>query len=463
MNTIKVTNPYDESLIEELERTSEKEAFAVLENSHRLFTDRTRWLPLYRRIEILENAAEIIESRSAALAKTAAREGGKPLIDSKIEINRAIEGIKVAVKELSHFCGREIPMNLTLSSANRIAYTIKEPRGVVMAISAFNHPFNLIIHQVVPAIAVGCPVIVKPASATPLSCRNLVNILYEAGLSKEWCQMVLCENETAEKMISDKRIAFLTFIGSSKVGWHLRAKLAPGAGCAMEHGGAAPVIFDETADMDEAMPLLVKGGFYHAGQVCVSVQRVYVHKSMVEEFSKKMTRLVQNLKVGNPLHEDTEVGPLISPSEVDRVHEWVMEAAQKGATILCGGEKLSNNCYKPTVLLNPPEDVNVSQKEIFGPVVSIYSFQERDEAIARANQLNFCFQAAVFTRNIDVALDTVKKLNAMAVMVNDHTAFRVDWMPFGGSRESGLGIGGIGPAMQEMAIEKLMVIKSEAV
>jgi len=344
-----------------------------------------------------------------------------------------------------------------------MAYTMKEPRGVVMAISAFNHPFNLIIHQVIPAIAVGCPVIVKPSSATPLSCRNLVNILYKAGLPVEWCRMILCENKTAEKMISDRRISFLTFIGSSKVGWHLRSKLASGAGCTMEHGGAAPVIFDETADMDKAMPLLVKGGFYHAGQVCVSVQRIYVHQTMIEEFSKKMRHLVRNLKVGNPLHDDTEVGPLISPSEVNRVHEWVMEAAQKGATILCGGEKLPNNCYKPTVLLNPPEDTKVSQKEIFGPVVSIYSFQDRDEAIARANQLNFCFQAAVFTRKLDIALDTVKKLNAMAVMVNDHTAFRVDWMPFGGSRESGLGVGGIGPAMHEMTIEKLMVIKSDAV
>jgi len=462
MEPIKVINPYDGSLIEELMRTSEKESFTILENSYRLFRDRERWLPLYRRIEILEKAAAMIKSRSVEFAQTAAGEGGKPLMDSTVEINRAIEGIGVSVKELSHFCGKEIPMNLTLSSANRIAYTMKEPRGVVMAISAFNHPFNLIIHQIIPAIAVGCPVIVKPASATPLSCRNLVNVLYEAGLPEEWCRMILCENKTAEKMISDRRTSFLTFIGSSKVGWHLRSKLAPGAGCAMEHGGAAPVIFDETADMDKAMPLLVKGGFYHAGQVCVSVQRIYVHQSMVEEFSKKMMSLVQHLKVGNPLHGDTEVGPLISPSEVNRVHEWVMEAAKKGATILCGGEKLPHNCYKPTLLLNPPEDAKVSQKEIFGPVVCIYSYTERDDAIERANQLDFCFQAAVFTRELDIALDTVKKLNAMAVMVNDHTAFRVDWMPFGGSMDSGLGVGGIGPAMHEMTIEKLMVIKSEA-
>ena len=461
MEKIKVLNPYDLSLIEEVPRTSEPEALEILETSYQRFTDRKCWIPMYRRIEILEKAVEIIKRKASELARTAAREGGKPLVDSVVEINRAMEGIKVAVKELQHFGGREIPMNLTRSSANRMAYTMKEPRGVVMAISAFNHPFNLIVHQIIPAVAVGCPVIVKPASATPLSCRNLVDILYEAGLPREWCRMVLCTNQVAEKIIADRRTAFLTFIGSAKVGWYLRSKLAAGADCALEHGGAAPVIFDASADMDQAMPLLVKGGFYHAGQVCVSVQRVYVHRDIVEAFARKMTVLAQQLLVGDPLDEKTEVGPLITTEEVDRVHSWVMEAAGKGGKILCGGKKISNTCYEPTVILNPAEDARVSQDEIFGPVVCIYSCKDRDEAIARANQLDYCFQAAVFTRDLEGALDTVKKLSAMAVMVNDHTAFRVDWMPFGGHRKSGLGVGGIGPAMHEMTVEKLMVIKSE--
>ena len=462
MEKIRVLNPYDLSLIEEVRRTTEQDTFAILETSYQLYMDRTCWIPLYRRIEILEKAVEIMGRNASELARTAAREGGKPLVDSVVEINRAMDGIKVAVKELQHFGGREIPMNLTHSSANRMAYTMKEPRGVVMAVSAFNHPFNLIVHQVIPAIAVGCPVIVKPASATPLSCRNLVDILYKAGLPQEWCRMVLCENQVVEKIIADRRTAFLTFIGSAEVGWYLRSKLAPGADCALEHGGAAPVIFDASADIAQAMPLLVKGGFYHAGQVCVSVQRVYVHQDIVERFARKMTDLAQQLLVGDPLDEKTEVGPLITTEDVDRVHSWVMEAADKGAKILCGGKKISNTCYEPTVILNPPEDARVSQKEIFGPVVCIYSYKNRDEAIHRANQLDFCFQAAVFTKDLENALDTVKKLNAMAVMVNDHTAFRVDWMPFGGHKESGLGVGGIGPAMHEMTVEKLMVIKSDA-
>jgi acyl-CoA reductase-like NAD-dependent aldehyde dehydrogenase len=245
------------------------------------------------------------------------------------------------------------------------------------------------------------------------------------------------------------------------VGWHLRSKLAPGAACVLEHGGAAPVIVEKDADIDTAIPLLVKGGYYHAGQVCVSVQRIYVHEEIIDAFSEKMTDMIKQLNVGNPLDESTEVGPLIFPEEVERVHEWVMEAREKGAKILCGGDKLSSTCYAPTLLFNPAEDAMVSQKEIFGPVVSLYSYQDRDEAIKRANQLDFSFQAAVFTKDLDVALDTVKRLNATAVMVNDHTAFRVDWMPFAGSKDSGLGVGGIGYSMHDMTHEKLMVIKSE--
>ena len=193
----------------------------------------------------------------------------------------------------------------------------------------------------------------------------------------------------------------------------------------------------------------------------MSVQKVFVHEDIVDEFSRKITEAAENLIVGDPLDEKTEVGPLISPKEVNRVHRWVTEADEKGAEVLCGGYKRSDTCYEPTILLNLPDDAILSQKEIFGPVISIHSYRDRNEAIQRANQLNFSFQAAVFTKDLDTALDTVKKLNAMAVMVNDHTAFRVDWMPFGGHKESGLGVGGIGPAIHEITVEKLMVIKSD--
>ena len=346
---------------------------------------------------------------------------------------------------------------------NRMALTIREPIGVVAAISAFNHPFNLIAHQVIPAVAVGCPVIVKPALTTPLSCLNLVKCLYEAGLPKEWCQAIVCENSLAEKIVTSPRVAFFTFIGSGEIGWKLRSKLAPGTRCALEHGGAAPVIVDHDADLEDALPLLAKGGFYHAGQVCVSVQKVFVHESIVDTFSKRLVELAEKLVVGDPTDEKTEVGPLILEREVDRVDQWVKEAQNEGAKILTGGKKIGTTCYAPTVILNPSDKANVSAREIFGPVVNIYSFKDRLEAIERANLTPFSFQAAVITRNVDTALDTAKRLNAATVMINDHTAFRVDWMPFGGRKASGLGVGGILPTMMEMTEEKLLVFRSKLI
>ena len=394
------------------------------------------------------------------LTKIAAGEGGKPLQDSKVEVLRAINGVKIATEEISRLKGTQIPMGLTAASTNRLAFTTREPIGVVASLSAFNHPLNLIVHQTITAFAAGCPVIVKPATNTPLSCLALMDILEEAGIPEGWVQAVLCSNELAEKLATDKRINYLSFIGSAKVGWYLKSKLAPGTRCALEHGGAAPVIVEKDSPMDEMVPLLTKGGFYHAGQVCVSVQKIFAHKDIAGELAERIAGEANKLKVGDPLKEETEVGPLIRTSEVDRVHEWVQEAVDKGATLLCGGNKIGATCYEPTVLLNPPQDAKVSKEEIFGPVVCVYAYTDRNDAIKQANALDYHFQAAVFTKDLDIALDTVRQLNATAVMVNDHTAFRVDWMPFGGRDASGEGLGGIPYSMHEMTREKLMVFKS---
>ena len=353
-------------------------------------------------------------------------------------------------------------MRLNAASMHRMAFTYREPGGLVSAISAFNHPINLIIHQVIPAVATGCPVVVKPATKTPLSCLGLVDLLHQAGLPKEWCQTVVCSNEDAEVLVTDRRVSFLTFIGSSKVGWALRSKLAPGANCVLEHGGSAPVVVEEDAKLEEVAPLLVKAGFYHAGQVCVSVQRVYAHESLARKLAVQMAEQAAKLVVGDPADLKTEVGPLITNSECQRVSDWVDEAVKKGAKLLCGGKKISDSCYAPTVLWNPPEDAKVSQEEVFGPVVCVYSFTTREEAVKRANALPFCFQAAVFTREIDRAFFYVRNLQATAVMVNDHTAFRVDWMPFGGRMESGLGMGGIPRSMEDMTAERMFVLRTNS-
>ncbi|RZS97290.1 aldehyde dehydrogenase family protein [Cecembia calidifontis] len=459
--TLKVFSPYDNRLIKEIPMVGENEVENALEKAYALFDDRSNWIPAFKRIEILEKVQELMKSKIEELTKTAAEEGGKPYVDSKVEVLRAINGVKIASEEIGRLTGKQIPMGLTQASVNRVAFTTREPIGVVASISAFNHPLNLIVHQTVTAFAAGCPVIVKPASTTPLSCLAFADILKEAGVPDPWVQVLITDNEAAEKLVTDQRINYLSFIGSAKVGWYLKSKLAPGTRCALEHGGAAPVIVEPDANLEDMLPALVKGGFYHAGQVCVSVQKVFVHESIAKKVADDMAKMAEKLIVGDPLDEKTEVGPLILPKEVDRVEAWVKEAKETGGEILCGGKRLSDSCYAPTVIYNPPQDAKVSQEEIFGPVVCVYSYEDRNKAIEQANALPYHFQAAVFTKDLDIALDTVQKLNATAVMINDHTAFRVDWMPFGGRDASGEGLGGIPYSMHEMTREKMMVIKSK--
>ena len=458
---LEVRSPYDGHLIKEIDLDDETRIEQALTTAEEL--EQKKPLPIPERILILNKTADLVEAKAEEFARQSAEEGGKPLIDSRIELTRAVQGIREAANSIGQLTGHEVPMNLTPSSMNRMAFTTREPIGIVAAISAFNHPFNLIVHQVIPGVAVGCPVIVKPASTTPLSCLNLVNCLYEAGLPKEWVQVIICKGSQAEKFATDPRVSFLAFIGSGKVGWGLRSKLAEGARCALEHGGAAPVIVEPNADVEDALPLLAKGGFYHAGQVCVSVQRIFVHEDIIESFSSKLVAIAKNLVVGDPTDEKTEVGPLIEEGEVDRIHNWVEEAKAAGGKILTGGKKIGNTCYEPTVILDPPHDINVSQCEIFGPVINIYSYKHRNEAIKFANDVPFAFQAAVFTNDIDAALESAKDLNAAAIMINDHTAFRVDWMPFAGRKSSGLGVGGILPSMMEMTEEKLIVFRSKLI
>jgi acyl-CoA reductase-like NAD-dependent aldehyde dehydrogenase len=460
---VKVTAPYDGTLIATVDTAGRAAIETALHNAYSLFKDKDNHLTAGKRIEILDKTAAIVAARFDELAIEAAQEGGKPLIDSRVEVARAIDGIKNCIEVLRGNHGTEIPMNKNSASTNRLAVTQLEPIGVVVAVSAFNHPLNLAVHQIGPAIAAGCPVIIKPAEDTPLSCLRLVAILREAGLPDAWCQAMCTENhDVATALITDSRVSFLSFIGSASVGWMLRSKLAPGARCALEHGGVAPVIIEADADLEESLSLLAKGGFYHAGQVCVSVQRVYAQNSIAEKVAQGLADLAEKLKVGDPTLEETDIGPLIRTQEVDRVQQWVNEAVTQGAELICGGNRISASCYAPTVLLNPPDDAYVSQKEIFGPVICVYSYTSMDEALTRANALPYAFQAAVFTQNLDTALYAYKRLDASAVMVNDHTAFRVDWMPFAGLKKSGLGSGGIPHTFREMQIEKMLVIKSKS-
>ncbi len=464
---LEVVNPFDQQPIGAVVRIDAATIDQYLANAHQLFRNRKNWLPAYKRIEILKKTAQIMAGRFEELAFQIANEGGKPLVDARVEVTRAIDGVELCVKELAHLSGKQIPMDLTEAGAGRMAFTSREPIGIVVAVSAFNHPLNLIVHQVAPAVAVGCPVLVKPADDTPLSCKAFVDILIEAGLPEEWCRFVPCDVGAAEAMVTDPRVAFFSFIGSANVGWMLRSKLARGTRCALEHGGVAPVIIDDTivdnnTDLDAMIASLLKGAFYHSGQVCVSVQRVFAPKKHAEEIAQLLANAATKLVVGNAIDAATECGPLIRPREVDRVAEWVNEAKDGGGRVLTGGEKLSDTTYAPTVLLNPSGTAKISTMEVFGPAVSVYGYDDFGAAIAASNALPFAFQAAVFTNNLNTAMKAIETLDATAVMINDHTAFRTDWMPFAGRRHSGYNTGGIGYTMADMTQDKMAVIKLKA-
>jgi acyl-CoA reductase-like NAD-dependent aldehyde dehydrogenase len=458
---LKVFSPYDGKLAGSVECINAKGAEIALKNMAEVFSDRTSWLPAHERIGILERAASTMQARSRQLIDTAIAEGGKPYTDTEIELARAIESIKIAIECIRSERGTEIPMQLNTASMNRLAFTHKEPIGPVIAVSAFNHPLNLIVHQVAPAIAAGCPIIIKPARTTPLSAFTLVDIFHQSGLPTDWCQPVMVEdNNVTEQIVTDKRIAFFSFIGSAEVGWSLRSRLAPGTRCALEHGGIAPVIIAEDADLDRILPLMAKGGFYHAGQVCVSVKRIYAHQSIARKVASGLGWLAEQMTVGDPDDADTAIGPLIRHEEVDRVESWVNEAIAEKAELIFGGKRLSSSLYQPTVLFNPSVHSKVSQQEIFGPVICVYEYEDIDDAIKQANDLPYAFQAAIATQNIDTALYAFKNLAASTVMINDHTAFRADWMPFAGLRESGYGTGGIPYTFSDMQIEKMVVFHS---
>ena len=457
---MRVTQPYDGELIAEVPVHTEAEVETKLENAARAFSSRANWLPAFQRIEILRRLALLIDKDRDQLALLIAREGGKPLTDAKVEVARAINGIEGAAGCIERLAGTEIPMGLTPASANRWAFTTKEPIGPVVAISAFNHPLNLIVHQVVPAIATGCPVLIKPAPVTPLTCLHFVRLVHDAGLPEAWCQaVILDDNALAQRLATDPRVAFLSFIGSAKVGWYLRSQLAAGTRFALEHGGAAPVLVDKSADVDTIIEPLAKGGYYHAGQVCVSVQRIFVHDDLKNAFIDRFSERVLRLIVGDPQRSDTEVGPLIAPREVDRVEAWVAAAIAQGATLTAGGERLGDRSYRPTVLVDPCESSLVSTNEIFGPVTCIYGYKDLIKAVERANRIPFAFQASVCARDIDTAMRAARLLDASAVMINDHSAFRTDWMPFAGRRQSGFGTGGIPYTMDDMLQDKMIVLR----
>ena len=432
-----------------------------IERARRAFEARDAWLKPHERAAILLRMSQLVAERREALRDLIAREGGKPFADAAVEVTRAIDGLRNAAEELRNFGGREIPMGLTPASDGRWAFTIREPIGIVAAISAFNHPLNLIVHQVAPAIAVGCPVIIKPASSTPLCCLEFVKLAHAAGLPEAWCQSYVPPNSAgAEKLASDPRVAFLSFIGSGNVGWYLRTKIAPGTRCALEHGGAAPLIIDRDVDLDAIIEPIVKGGYYHAGQVCVSVQRIFAHADIHDAFVDRLAKRVAALRVGDPLGPETEVGPLISAQgsgarcELGRGGDAHRRAGKRSAGVAWARRRISRRCFSSL-----PRTRRSPATRSSGRLPACGRSPSSTRRSPRANAVPFAFQASVFTAKLDVALRVADRIDAASVMVNDHTAFRTDWMPFAGRKHSGYGIGGIGWTMHELTQHKMIVFR----
>ncbi|MBI4360060.1 MAG: aldehyde dehydrogenase family protein [Candidatus Jacksonbacteria bacterium] len=454
-----IKNPYDGSVVGSVELSDAKDIEQILDRADHSFKTIMRKIPAWERAAILYKVAGLIQGNLEALALTISREGGKPLKDARAEATRAVNTIKMSGDEALQLNGEQISMDRAKGSEGNVAFTLREPVGTVLAISAFNHPLNLMCHQIATAIAGGNTVIAKPASQTPLCALKLAEFFKKAGLPKGCLNMVVASGKDIDAIIGDSRIAFVNFIGGEDVGWDMRRKIAPGTRIALEHGGTGAAILTESADIDGAIPTIIKGAFYHAGQVCVSLQNLYVHESLFDAVISRIKTETEKLVTGDPTDEKTDVGPLINEEALRRIDEWVKQAISDGARVLTGGTTLPNNCYAPTVLANTSRKMQVVCNEIFGPVLNVIPYRDLSKTIDEINESRYSFQAAVYAKNIDIALNTARKLQCTACIINNSPSFRVDWMPFGGAKHSGLGVGGIKYSIRDVTAEKLVVMR----
>lgn len=456
---LEVKSPFDGSLIGTVEKADTPALEQALHNAHESFETIMRTMPAWKRAEILYAVADQIKAHHEELSLLIAQEGGKPLKDARVEVTRAINTVRMSGNEALQMNGEQLTMDRSQGTENHLAFSIRQGIGPTLAISAFNHPVNLTCHQVATAFAAGNSVIVKPASQTPLSALRLVDFFRNAGLPEEVISVAIVGGKDTEQLVQDSRIKFITFIGSAAVGWEIEKKKHAGTRLSLEHGGTATAIVDKHADLSKAIPSIIRGGFYHAGQVCVSTQNVYVHEDLYEEVLQGLVEKATLLKVGDATEEDTDIGPIINGKEKERILRSIQEALSMGAHLALGGKEAGPSTVEATILTHTTMNMSVMNSEIFGPVISVVPYTDIDEVIHTMNKTPFSFQAAIYTQDINVALSNAKKIDAKSVMINDSTAFRVDWMPFGGGKESGLGMGGVKNSIHEMSEEKLIVVK----
>lgn len=415
-----------------------------------------RELPRFQLAESLRRIADGIRARAEEFARTIALEAGKPIRAARAEVERAVATFVYASEEARRFGGETVPLDGQSTGAGRVGWTERVPRGVVFGITPFNFPLNLVAHKVAPALASRNAIIVKPSPRTPVTSLLLGEVFLDSGLHKSALQVVPMEIETIERVLSDERVAMISFTGSAEVGWRLRG-LAARKMVTLELGGNAPVIVDETADVAHAAERTAAAAFAYAGQVCISAQRVLVHERVAEEFTARFVDIAESLRAGDPLDEATELSNMIDEAAARRAESWINEALQGGARLLCGGAR-SGALLDATVLTDVHSEMRICAEEVFAPVATIQKFSDFADALDEANQTRYGLQAGVFTRDMRRALLAFQTLEVGGVMINDAPAFRVDNMPYGGVKQSGAGREGVRYAMEEMTEPRLIVI-----
>jgi acyl-CoA reductase-like NAD-dependent aldehyde dehydrogenase len=414
-------------------------------------------LPAHKRAEILVKVAGLIGRRHEEVARTISDEAGKPIKAARVEASRAMSTYTFAAVEARRLAGDVVPMDAAQAGEGKLGFTLRKPIGVVGAISPFNFPCNLVAHKIAPALAAGCPVVLKPARQTPLSALLLAELELEAGLPPGWLNVVVgSASEIGDVLVDDERVRLLTFTGSGDVGWGLQER-APRKRVKLELGNSTPVIVAGDADVEAAATKLAANAFSFAGQSCISVQRIYVQRPALDAFLEAFVPRVEALRVGDPAEDDTDVGPVIDEDARERIAAWIEEARAAGARVLSGGEE--NGLLRPTVLADVADDQKVSCEEVFGPVVVVNGFDSVDEAIRRANGTRFGLQAGIFTASLDTALEAAERLEFGGVTVNEAPTFRSDQMPYGGVKSSGNTREGPAYAVREMTEERLVVIQ----
>jgi acyl-CoA reductase-like NAD-dependent aldehyde dehydrogenase len=448
-----VRSPYDGATVANVHRAGSDEIERAIAAAAEAF-ETTRGLASHERATVLERISALLAAHREELARTITLEAGKPIKTALIEVDRAAFTFKVAAEESKRIYGEIVPLDWLPGTEGRVAHVRRIPLGPIAGITPFNFPLNLVVHKVAPALAAGNPIVIRPASQTPLSALRLGELVVEAGWPAGGISVVPSSTAVAAPLVENDRIKLLTFTGSPAVGWSLKSR-AGRKRVTLELGGNAPVIVHADADVQRAAERVAWGGFVQSGQTCISVQRVYVHDSVYDRFAEQLLAHVADLVVGDPLDEATDVGPLIDDAAADRVEEWLDEARAAGAEVLTGGRR-DGRVWEPTVLAGVAEDLRISCQEAFAPLVVLARYTDPLDAIERATTSRFGLQAGIFTNDLRIIDAAFDRLETGGLMVNDVSTFRVDHMPYGGVKDSGAGREGLRYAIEEMTELKLL-------